>query len=66
MKKCKACNVCVESCPVKVIDIKTKEIDYSKCIECMCCHELCMHKAVDLKKENILASIISRLSASRY
>ncbi len=66
LKTCKACNVCVESCPVKAIDIKTKKIDYSKYIECMCCHELCMHKAVDLKKEKMMAGIISRLGSSRY
>ena len=55
--------MCVESCPVKAIDINTKMIDYNKCIECMCCHELCMHKAVDLKKDNILAGIIAKLSS---
>lgn len=61
-KKCKECNMCVESCPVKAIDINTKYIDYTNCIECMCCHELCMHKAVELKKDNILADIIARFS----
>lgn len=65
IKKCKSCNMCVESCPVKAIDINTKAIDYSKCIECMCCHELCMHKAVDLKSNNMLAGVIARFSASR-
>lgn len=61
-KKCKECNMCVESCPIKAIDINTKKIDYQNCIECMCCHELCIHKAVELKKENILADIIANLS----
>lgn len=61
-KKCKKCNICVESCPVQAIDINTKKINYDKCIECMCCHELCMHKAVDLKKDNIIADIITRFS----
>ncbi len=61
-KKCRECNVCVESCPLMAIDINTKKIDYDVCIECMCCHELCMHKAVDLKKDNILASITLKLS----
>lgn len=61
-KKCKQCNMCVESCPVKAIDVNTKKIDYNKCIECMCCHELCMHKAVELKKDNIIAGIIAKLS----
>ena len=63
-KKCKACNMCVESCPVKAIDIETKKVDYNKCIECMCCHELCLHKAVELKKDNIIADIIARLSVN--
>lgn len=58
-KKCKNCNVCVESCPAEAINRQTKEINYEKCIECMCCHELCMHKAVDLKNENFLAKIIT-------
>ncbi|HHX94951.1 MAG TPA: 4Fe-4S binding protein [Clostridia bacterium] len=61
MKKCKNCNVCVESCPVEAINIDTKQIDYEKCIECMCCHELCMHQAVDLKKDNFLAHIVTSL-----
>ncbi|HHZ02626.1 MAG TPA: DUF362 domain-containing protein [Tissierellia bacterium] len=61
-KKCKECNMCVESCPVQAIDKATKRIDYSKCIECMCCHELCLHKAVKLKKNNIIADVIARLS----
>ena len=63
-KKCKECNMCVESCPVKAIDIETKKVDYNKCIECMCCHELCLHKAVELKKDNIIADIIARLSVN--
>lgn len=62
MKNCKDCNICVESCPIKVIDIKTKKIDYNQCIECMCCHELCIYKAVELKKDNAIAGIISKLS----
>lgn len=66
IKRCKECNMCVESCPIKAIDIDTKKIDYDECIECMCCHELCIHNAVDLKKDNILASIIAKLSLSRY
>jgi uncharacterized protein (DUF362 family) len=61
-KKCKECNMCVESCPIKAIDKDTKKIDYNSCIECMCCHELCLHKAVELKKDNIIADIIARIS----
>lgn len=62
-KKCKECNMCVESCPLKAIDVNTKKIDYSKCIECMCCHELCIHKAVELKSDNILAGIIAKFNS---
>ena len=60
LSKCKRCNVCVDSCPVKAIEKDSKKIDYKKCIECMCCHELCMYKAVELKKVNSLAGILSR------
>ncbi len=66
MKKCKGCNVCVESCPVKAIHQNTKIINYQRCIECMCCHELCMHRAVDLKKKNFLADIVTSLYRGRY
>lgn len=65
-KRCRNCNVCVESCPVKAINTDTKQIDYKICIECMCCHELCMHKAVELKKENLLARIFDSLSFGKY
>lgn len=58
-KKCKKCNMCVESCPVQAIDTDTKQIDYNACIECMCCHELCMFKAVELKNQNRAAGLIS-------
>ena len=56
--KCKQCNMCVNSCPVRAIDKESKKIDYNKCIECMCCHELCLYHAVELRKNNKLAGII--------
>ncbi|KAB3532799.1 DUF362 domain-containing protein [Alkaliphilus serpentinus] len=65
LKKCKDCNLCVESCPVEAIDKATKKIDYPICIECMCCHELCIHQAVDLKKEKFLANLVAGLSQRR-
>lgn len=61
LRKCKKCNVCIESCPIQAINQETKQIDYKKCIECMCCHELCMHKAVELKKKNPPAGVITAL-----
>lgn len=65
-KKCRNCNVCVESCPVKAINRDTKQIDYKVCIECMCCHELCMYKAVELKKEKFLAGILADFNHGKY
>ncbi|MEQ8199936.1 MAG: DUF362 domain-containing protein [Syntrophomonadaceae bacterium] len=63
---CKACDMCVESCPVQAIDESTKKIDYHKCIECMCCHELCLHQAVELKRDSLWAEIFTRLYRSTY
>lgn len=65
-KKCKKCNMCVESCPVKAIDRTTKKIDYSKCIECLCCHELCLHKAVNLKRDNPLVNVMMKFYRGSY
>jgi uncharacterized protein (DUF362 family)/NAD-dependent dihydropyrimidine dehydrogenase PreA subunit len=66
MKKCKSCNMCIESCPVEAINIESKSINYDLCIECMCCHELCLHKAVELRKNNPVARIIAGMSMGRY
>ncbi|OGS20334.1 MAG: hypothetical protein A2252_07875 [Elusimicrobia bacterium RIFOXYA2_FULL_39_19] len=48
--KCAVCRVCVDNCPVKAINIKTKypSVDRKKCIKCMCCHELCTYDAIDI------------------
>lgn len=64
-KRCKQCNMCVESCPVKAIDKESKKINYNTCIECMCCHELCLHKAIDLKNDNWLAALFMRFYRKR-
>jgi len=52
--KCRLCNICLESCPVKAISLDSKNgkmsIDYNECIKCMCCHELCPYHAVYIKK----------------
>lgn len=66
MKKCKHCNMCVESCPVEVIDKESKAINYDKCIECLCCHELCLHKAIEIKKVNPIANVIANVSGGKY
>ena len=65
LEKCQHCNMCVESCPVHVIDKATKEIDYTQCIECMCCHELCSYQAVELRKDYRLAGLFLKLYGAR-
>jgi uncharacterized protein (DUF362 family)/ferredoxin len=65
-RRCKGCNVCVDSCPVAAIDRKTKAIDYSRCIECMCCHELCRYQAVELKRDFPMAGLITSLYRGKH
>ena len=66
LKKCIHCNTCVDSCPVNVINVESKRIDYENCIECVCCHELCMHKAVDLKRVNFFANLMTKVYRGKY
>jgi len=52
-KKCIACGICRDSCPVNAIEIigkkrKVAHIDDKQCIRCYCCHELCPEGAVGL------------------
>ena len=49
---CTNCNLCVENCPMKVIqkDSKRPNFNYAECINCLCCHELCPENAVYLEK----------------
>lgn len=65
-KKCKQCNMCVDSCPVEAIERTSKQIDYSKCIECLCCHELCLPKAVELKRKNPIIDVIASIILRSY
>ncbi len=54
-KKCVACGICVEHCPVpgKAVNFTNGRknppvYDYSKCIGCFCCQELCPQKAISV------------------
>ncbi|MGC9196435.1 MAG: DUF362 domain-containing protein [Syntrophobacteraceae bacterium] len=55
-KKCVACGICRDSCPVGAIEIIKKAkrrlafIDDNRCIRCYCCHELCPEGAVGLRR----------------
>ncbi|MBE5804721.1 MAG: DUF362 domain-containing protein [Clostridiales bacterium] len=53
MKKCIACGVCEESCPVAEKAVragngKKAKYDYRKCIRCYCCQEMCPAKAIEV------------------
>lgn len=54
-KKCVACGICLESCPmntIRIIESKRKyaHIDDKQCIRCYCCHELCPEGAIELRQ----------------
>ncbi|MBQ7848499.1 MAG: DUF362 domain-containing protein [Clostridia bacterium] len=52
-KKCVACGVCEEACPVPEKAVrsgngKKAKYDYKKCIRCYCCQEMCPVKAIEV------------------
>ena len=52
-RKCIACGVCEESCPIpgKAVHAghgKKAKYDYKKCIRCYCCQEMCPAKAIEV------------------
>ncbi len=63
--KCKNCNICVESCPVKAMQqgVLVPEFNYSDCINCLCCMEVCPHRAFYQDKSK-LYNLTSRFSSS--
>lgn len=54
---CKACMLCVNSCPVKAFIEKgiggKPEVVKEKCISCLCCHELCPFDAIALESSRV-------------
>ena len=53
LKKCIACGICEESCPVPEKAVHSgkgqkAKYDYQKCIRCYCCQEMCPVKAIDV------------------
>ncbi|WDV46246.1 DUF362 domain-containing protein [Clostridiaceae bacterium M8S5] len=59
---CTGCGKCYESCPPKIIEMKSNRpvVDLSKCIRCFCCHELCPQKAVDIYRPPLMR-LLSKL-----
>jgi len=58
---CRACGVCVGSCPASAIEIidGRARIDDTSCIRCFCCQELCPHGAVRAKR-GLFSGLLSR------
>lgn len=54
-RKCVACGVCQEACPVPEKAVRSgngqkARYDYRKCIRCYCCQEMCPAKAISVKQ----------------
>ncbi|SNR88400.1 2-oxoglutarate ferredoxin oxidoreductase subunit delta [Anaerovirgula multivorans] len=52
---CKGCNICVEFCPVKILELKDDKIhitDKEKCIKCGLCELRCPDYAIYLEVDN--------------
>ena len=54
-KRCVACGICQEACPVpgkavKAGQGKKARYDYHKCIRCYCCQEMCPAKAISVHR----------------
>lgn len=52
---CKGCNICVEFCPVKILELKDDKIsiiDKDKCIKCGLCELRCPDYAIYLEADN--------------
>lgn len=63
-KKCVACGVCEESCPVPEKAVHSgnghkAKYDYKKCIRCFCCQEMCPVKAIEVY-QNPITKLLSK------
>lgn len=60
--KCNGCRICVENCPLSVIEIKERKarIDYQKCIDCFCCLEVCPLGAMKTKSGPLIYALKMR------
>ena len=59
LKKCIACGVCEESCPVPEKAVhsgndRKARYDYRKCIRCYCCQEMCPVKAIEVYRHPLM------------
>jgi len=58
-KKCVACGICIEECPVDAISMQAEkaEINMEKCIHCGTCHNVCTQEAVRHDGEKVAENI---------
>lgn len=64
-KKCIACGVCEESCPVPEKAVHSgkghkAKYDYKKCIRCYCCQEMCPVKAIEVYRHPLMKLIFGK------
>ncbi|MBQ2952317.1 MAG: DUF362 domain-containing protein [Clostridia bacterium] len=64
-KKCVACGVCEEACPVPEKAVRSgngqkAKYDYKKCIRCYCCQEMCPVKAIDVYRHPLTKLLSGR------
>ena len=47
---CTRCGKCSTNCKAECIDIKNKEVDFSRCVGCYNCLKVCPEKGIDYKR----------------
>ena len=62
-KKCKGCQLCIEVCPVNILNMSSefnslgynfaKVVDEDKCISCARCAQICPDVLIEVYKEKI-------------
>ncbi|MBM3200297.1 4Fe-4S dicluster domain-containing protein [Candidatus Woesearchaeota archaeon] len=51
-ERCKLCGICISFCPIKILDVKGKEIIQkpgSKCSKCRMCENYCPEMAIEVE-----------------
>ena len=64
-RKCVACGICEEACPVPEKAVHSgkgqkAKYDYKKCIRCYCCQEMCPVKAIDVYRHPLTKLLSGR------
>ncbi|OGW83762.1 MAG: hypothetical protein A2987_00755 [Omnitrophica bacterium RIFCSPLOWO2_01_FULL_45_10] len=56
---CNGCGICIENCPLSVIELEGKKarIDYTRCVDCFCCLETCPIGAMKTKSGPLIHAL---------